>query len=81
MIRLTTALLLLGVMVAAGTGFAQGQDECWWAGCNREASLCRYLCPRQSDVGGQWQPRPASIYPWHQYRRHAKHQKRGNPSG
>ena len=23
---------------------AQAQGECWWAGCNPEADLCRLLC-------------------------------------
>jgi len=42
MIRLTTASLTLGVIMAiAMTVTAQAQGECWWVGCNLEAPLCR----------------------------------------
>jgi hypothetical protein len=41
MIRLTTALLTLGVgMAIATTAIAQPG---WWVGCNPEADLCRLL--------------------------------------
>jgi hypothetical protein len=41
MIRLTTALLTLGVGIAiATTAIAQPG---WWVGCNPEADLCRLL--------------------------------------
>jgi hypothetical protein len=60
MIRLTTALITLGVgMGIETTAFAQGSG-CWWGGCNPEADLCRSLCgtdnPFQSNIGGQWAP-------------------------
>jgi hypothetical protein len=41
MIKLTTALLTLGVGVAIATT-AIAQDS-WWAGCNPQASWCRRL--------------------------------------
>jgi len=48
MIRLTTALVTLGVgMAVAMTASAQPG---WWVGCNPEADLCRLLCG--SDEGG-----------------------------
>jgi hypothetical protein len=61
MIRLTTALLTLGIGTAmATTAIAQGQSGCWWAGCNPEANLCRALCgsddPPQQNVRSQWAP-------------------------
>ena len=70
MIRLTTALLTLGVGVAiATTANAQG----WWAdsGCNPDAPLCRFMAgsdPQQQYVRGQWAPgyvaptHPRSMY-------------------
>jgi hypothetical protein len=54
MIRLTTALLTLGVGMA--TALAQG---CFYGSCNPEASWCRLLCgsdPQQQDVRSQWAP-------------------------
>jgi len=78
MIRLTTALLTLGIIIAtASTVTAQGQgDECFWVGCNPEAGVCRLLCgsddPRQTEIGERQAPY-ASAYPQHQYHRHAKH--------
>ena len=57
MIRLTTALLTLGVsMATATTAIAQG---CFYGHCNPEASWCRLLCgsdPQQQDVRSQWAP-------------------------
>jgi hypothetical protein len=78
MIRLTIALIMLGVVAAiASTVTAQAQGECWWVGCNPEADLCRLLCrsddPRQTETGGQWQAPYAGAYPRHQYHRHANH--------
>jgi hypothetical protein len=84
MIRLTTALLTLGVITATAVA-AQAQGECWWVGCNLEAPWCRFYCgtddPRQTEIDGQWQPRPASLYPQHRYHRHVRHHIRGNSSG
>ncbi len=61
MIRLTTALLTLGVSMApTTTAIAQGQNECFYGSCNPEASWCRLLCgsdPQQQDVRSQWAPR------------------------
>jgi hypothetical protein len=60
MIRLTTALLTLGVSVAtATTALTQGQDGCFYGSCNPEASWCRLLCgsdPQQQNVRSQWAP-------------------------
>jgi len=60
MIRLTTALLTLGVsMATATTALAQGQDGCFYGSCNPEASWCRLLCgpdPQQQNVRSQWAP-------------------------
>ena len=57
MIRLTTALLMLGVSIAsATTALAQGQDGCFYGSCNPEASWCRLLCgsdPQQQNVRSQ----------------------------
>ena len=57
MIRLTTALLTLGVSIAsATTALAQGQDGCFYGSCNPEASWCRLLCgsdPQQQNVRSQ----------------------------
>jgi hypothetical protein len=57
MIRLTTALLTLGVSVAtATTALAQG---CFYGACNPEATWCRVLCgsdPQQQNVRSQWAP-------------------------
>jgi hypothetical protein len=41
MIKLTTALLTLGVGATIATT-AIAQDS-WWAGCNPQATLCRQL--------------------------------------
>jgi hypothetical protein len=66
MIRLTTALLTLGVSVAAATtSIAQGQNECFYGSCNPEAPWCRLLCgsgPQYQNVRSQW------------HHQHAKHQ-------
>ena len=63
MIRLTTALPTLGfVMAIASTVTAQAQGECWWAGCNPEADLCRLLCG-SDDVRSQRQAPYASMHP------------------
>jgi hypothetical protein len=60
MIRLTTALLTLGVsMATAATTLAQGQGGCFYGSCNPEASWCRLLCgsdPQQQNVRSQWAP-------------------------
>jgi hypothetical protein len=57
MIRLTTALLTLGVSIAsATTALAQSQDGCFYGSCNPEASWCRLLCgsdPQQQNVRSQ----------------------------
>jgi hypothetical protein len=72
MMRLTTALLTLGVgMATATTAIAQAQGECWWVGCNPEAPLCRVQCGSdspQQNVRNQWSPgyvtppHPRSMY-------------------
>jgi hypothetical protein len=86
-IRLTTALLTLGAIMATATVTAQAQGECWWVGCNLEAPWCRFYCgtddPRQTEIdpGSQWQSRPAGVYPRHRYHRHAKHHNGRNSSG
>ena len=50
MIRLTTALLTLGVgMAIATTAIAQSS---WWVGCNSEAPWCRL----QTGSDRQWTP-------------------------
>ena len=52
MIRLTTALLTLGVGMATATT-ALAQDGCFYGSCNPEASWCRLLCgsdPQQQNV-------------------------------
>ena len=76
MIRLTTALLTLGViMTTATTVTAQAQGECWWVGCNPEADLCRLLCG-SDDINSQWQAPYASTYPGHRTpHRHTRHHK------
>lgn len=49
MVRLTTALLTLGVSVAmATTAVAQN----WWVGCNPDAPMCRL----QTGSDPQWAP-------------------------
>ena len=57
MIRLTTALLTLGVgMATATTAIAQC---CFYGHCNPEASWCRLLCgsdSQQQNVRSQWAP-------------------------
>jgi hypothetical protein len=72
MIRLTTALLPLGVGMAAATAaIAQGQNECFYGSCNPEASWCRLLCgsdPQYQNVRSQWHHRHAKHH-------HAKHHK------
>jgi hypothetical protein len=78
MIRLAAVALTLGVILATATTVtAQAQGECWWAGCNPEADLCRLLCgsddPQQTEIGRQWQAPYASAYPRYQYHRHVKH--------
>jgi hypothetical protein len=51
MIRLTTALLTLGVgMAIATTAIAQPG---WWVGCNPEADWCRLLSGGQTHNGHQ----------------------------
>jgi len=62
MIRLTTALVTLGVGVAiATTANAQG----WWAdsGCNREAPLCRFMAG--PDPQQEYDPPPGYVAPAH----------------
>jgi len=86
MIRLTIALLTLGVIVTpAMTVTAQAQGDCWWVGCNTEAPWCRLYCgtdnPRQSAIDSKWHSRPTGVYFWHQHHRHAKHHRVGNSSG
>jgi hypothetical protein len=57
MIRLTTALLMLGVSVATATT-ALAQNGCFYGSCNPEASWCRLLCgldPQQPNVRS-WAP-------------------------
>jgi hypothetical protein len=65
MIRLTTALLALGVsMATVTTSIAQWQNECFYGSCNPEASWCRLLCgpgPQYQDIRSPW------------YHRHARH--------
>jgi len=52
MIRLTTALLTLGIgMAIATTAFAQG----WWVGCNPDAPMCR-VQTGSDDVRNPWPP-------------------------
>jgi hypothetical protein len=83
MIRLTTALLTLGVgMAVATTAFAQGQGECWWVGCNSEADLCRLLCG-SDDINSHWQAPYYGIYPRQRsFHRHAQHHRKiGRYSG
>ena len=73
MIRLTTALLTLGVSTATTTtAIAQGQ--CFYGSCNPEAPWCRLLCgsgPEYQNVHNSWQYRHAR----HHYAKHehAKH--------
>ena len=58
MIRLTTALLTLGVSMAIATT-ALAQNGCFYGSCNPEASWCRLLCgsdPQQQNVRSQWVP-------------------------
>jgi len=58
MIRLTTALLMLGVSMATATT-ALAQNGCFYGSCNPEASWCRLLCgsdPQQPNVCSQWAP-------------------------
>jgi hypothetical protein len=43
MIRVTTALLALGVIVATGTTAIAIEPE-GWCNCNPEASACRSIC-------------------------------------
>ena len=55
MIRLTTALLTLGVIMAtATTAIAQEQDECLIGYCNPEAPLCRAICPDRPPLPSRW---------------------------
>jgi hypothetical protein len=59
MIRLTTALLTLGVgMAIATTAIAQPG---WWVGCNPEADLCRLY-----SGGADPQLAPRYVVPTHQ---------------
>jgi hypothetical protein len=59
MIRLTTALLTLGVSMTTATT-ALAQDGCsFYGSCNPEASWCRLLCgsdPQRQNVRSQWAP-------------------------
>jgi hypothetical protein len=81
MIRLSTALLTLGVgMAIATTVNAQG----WWVGCNPDAPACRVL-NGSDDVRTQWPP--AYVAPTH-YRsmymyapRHSTHLRRTGANG
>jgi hypothetical protein len=67
MIRLMTAALTLGVIMAIATPTAQAQDDCFWVGCNPEAGVCRLLCghddPRQTEIGSQWHAPYGGPYP------------------
>jgi hypothetical protein len=78
MIKLTTALLTLGVGTAIATT-AIAQDS-WWAGCNPQASLCRQLY-----TDPPWQPRyDAPTYPRSMYMyapRHSTHTHRTSTTG
>jgi len=83
MIRLTTALLTLGI-VTAMTVTAQAQGECWWVGCNPEATLCRTQCGSDNVLSQwyQWQAPYAYTYPRQRsHHRHTKHHKGENSSG
>ena len=81
MIRLTTGLLTLGIIMAAMT-VAQAQGECWWVGCNPEADLCRLLCG-SDDINSEWQAPYYGVYPQQRsFHRHVKHhRKTGDYSG
>ena len=81
MIRLTAALLTLGIGIAmATTALAQGQSGCWWSGCNPEANLCRLLCGSDNPwpapyYGAYSQQRYYSVYPQRRsFHRHIKQQ-------
>ena len=53
MIRLTTAMLTLGLgMAIATTANAQG----WWVGCNPDAPMCRVQTGSDPVVGNQSAP-------------------------
>ena len=84
MIRLMTALPTLGIVMAvATTAIAQG-GECWWVGCNPEATLCRTQCGSDNVLSQwyQWQAPYAYTYPRQRsHRRHTKHHKDENSSG
>jgi hypothetical protein len=72
MIKLTTALLTLGIsMATVPTVIAQRLNECFYGSCNPEAPWCRLLCgsdPQQQNVRSQWHHRSAK----HHYAKHHK---------
>ena len=63
MIRVTTALLTLGVSMATATT-ALPQNGCFYGSCNPEAPWCRLLCGSDTQYQNVWSQ-------WHH--RHAKH--------
>jgi hypothetical protein len=76
MVRLTTALLTVGVgMAIATTANAQG----WWAdsGCNPNAPMCRRLAG--SDPQQQYVRHPRSMYMY--VPRHSTHTHRTGTNG
>jgi hypothetical protein len=77
MVRLTTALLTLGVgMAIATTAIAQPG---WWVGCNPEADLCRVL---SGGADPQLAPRyVAPVHPRNMYMYAPRHSTRTHRTG
>jgi hypothetical protein len=85
MIRMTAALLTLGVVAAtASPAFAQGYGECFVAGnyCNPDAPYCRSMCWPRPAAYSQWQaPYPGAYPRQRSFYRHPRHHKRQHSSG
>jgi hypothetical protein len=78
MIKLTTALLTLGIsMATVPTVIAQRLNECFYGSCNPEAPWCRVLCGSDSqyeNVRSGWNHRHAK------HHHHTNHHKGRNSS-
>ena len=74
MIRLTTALLTMAVLMGTATTVIAVEPE-GWCNCNLEAPLCRSICPYHPPLTGEqgwWH------YHWHHHYRHDRHWRHHN---
>jgi len=79
MIRLTTALLTMAVLMGTATTVIAVEPE-GWCNCNLEAPLCRSICPYHPPLTGEqgWGYHWRYGYLWHHHYRHDRHWRHHN---